>query len=487
MIGRKVATGAAMLGALRLVARVLDLIALVILARILTPEDFGLVAIAASILLIANSVTEVPVYDVLVQRPSISDPDLETAFTLTFLRGVGVWLLIVALSWPLASFYTDARLIPILWVVALAPLFQGLASPAMVHFQRDIKFGPHAKAELIGKVAGVCLSLLVAVLTGSYWALVAGMVATHAVTTLCTHIMAPWRPGLRLAGAAAILGFAGWVTLSRILWTINMQADRLLVGRVLGKTSLGHYAMASDIASLATYAVAGPVMRPVFSGYARIKEDIDRLRRAYLKSQQALIMVILPFGIGLAVVAEPLIGLLLGAGWEPVVPVIQWLAPVIALQMMSVPVQALALAVGQPKAVALREAYGIAIRLPATLIAALYGGLIGAAIARALTGLIVIAMNLAIARRLIGLSMRRQFMNGARSYGSAAVMALVLIGLGQGMDRAGWPPAAILAVQIPLGVVTYAAAHLGLWRASGSPEGSERFLFTLLKNRRQSG
>src|SRR4051812_37528981 len=129
MLGRKVALGAATIGLFQLVAKCFDLLLTLILARILLPADFGLVAIAVAILLVASSVTELPVVDVLVQRDEL-DPDLiDTAFTLTVLRGLLVASVILIAAYPAATFYADPRLVPILSVLALIPIFTGLNSP----------------------------------------------------------------------------------------------------------------------------------------------------------------------------------------------------------------------------------------------------------------------------------------------------------------------------------------------------------------------
>lgn len=486
LIGRKVALGTATIAALQLLAKSLDLIALIVLARLLTPADFGLVAIATAILLIANSVTELPVIDVLVQRPSIDKADVDTAFTLNLLRGGLVASVIMLLAWPVASFYSDDRLIPILLLLALAPLAQSLNSPALVHFLRRVEYGPSARSMLIGKICGVCCSVILALTTGSYWALIGGLILAPAMTAVCTYFMAPYRPRLRLKGSRSILGFAGWVTVSRIIWTLSMQADRIFVGRILGKAPLGYYTMGSDIASLATYAVAGPVLQPIFSGFSRIKGDPERLRRAYLKSQQALLMVVLPFGVGLAAVANHLIPLLLGAEWTSVIPVIWWLAPVVALQMLSVPVQAVAMALAQPRALAMREALGLIIRLPVTLVAAWYGGLVGAAVARSLTGVIIILLNLMIARNLVDISVHRQILNGWRSLLSALVMAGVVLlpNLAFSLNHAStWEAGLVLVFQVLMGGVTYVGMHFGLWKLCGEPDGSEKFLIDFIRER----
>lgn len=483
MFGQKVALGAALIGLFQLLAKFMDLIATIILARLLLPEDFGLVAIAVAVLLITNSITELPVVDVLVQREELDHRDIDTAFTLTFLRGLLVAGVTASLAYPVAQFYTDDRLIPIMLVLALVPIAQGLNSPAMIHFMRQIKYGPTARAALIGKGCGVVTTILLALAGASYWALIANLVVTPIGVMLTTHIMAPYRPRFRTQGARAILSFAGWVTVSRIIWTLNMQADRFLIGRILGKSTLGQYAMGGDISSMATYAVAGPILQPIFSGFSRIQGDMARMRAAYIKSQQTLIMLVLPLGVGLAAVANNLIPVLLGAGWEQTIPVIQWLAPVIALQMMSVPVQSAAMALARPKALAWRELLGLLLRLPATLVAAWYWGLIGAVVARSLTGLVIILLNLTIARGLVGVPLRRQLLAGWRSYCSALLMVGVVWGLDRIIGHDALPMPALIAGQIFFGGLTYVGSHMALWFCAKRPGGSEQFLLDLVRSR----
>jgi lipopolysaccharide exporter len=483
MLGKKVAAGAATMGVFQLIAKGLDLALMFLLARILGPEDFGLVAVAVAFLLIANSVTELPVVDVLVQNEELDPSLIDTAFTLTLLRGILVALIILAAAYPLAAFYSDPRLNAILCVLAIVPIMVGLNSPALVHSLRRLDYGPTARSALIGKFCGVVSTIALAANGAGYWALISNLVLTPFGTMLATHFMARYRPRFGLTGARLIIGFASWVTISRMIWTLNMQADRFLIGRILGKASLGQYALGSDIASTATYAIAGPILQPVFSGFSRVQGDVARLRNAYLKSQQALVMVVLPSGVLLACVAHNLVPIVLGPGWEEAVPVIQWLAPVIALQMISVPVQAAAMALAQPRALASRELFGLMLRLPATLLAAWFFGLAAAAAARAITGIIIIINNMAIAQRLVQAPVGQQIINSWRSLCSAIIMTALVLVLNWMLGDNAMPKIVTTALQILVGGFVYIIAHVGLWLWSGRPDGGESFLLGLIPYR----
>ncbi|PTV94946.1 O-antigen/teichoic acid export membrane protein [Rhodobacter aestuarii] len=485
MLKHKVARGAAHLGLFQLVGKVLDVVSVVVLARILVPEDFGVVALASSAMLIAAAVTELSAIDVLVQRKEIDEADVDAAFTLNILRGSLVLLAIIALALPLAWIYNDMRVAHAIMVLASVPFLNSLQSPALVHTLRQVNYGPTARIMLYGKLGGNILSITLALIWPSFWALVIGLVATSAISTVWSYRLCPYWPRIRFAGTKSILGFAGWVTASRIVFTLNQQGDRFFVGYILGKALLGQYTMGSVISSMATYALATPAMRPIFAAMSRLEGDSERMRRAYLQSQQALMLLILPIGIGLATVATEIVPLLLGNGWDMVVLAIWWLSPVIALQMMSIPVQALSMANGKPRLLTLRETIALALRLPATLIAAWGFGFLGALVARSLTGLAVIVMNLFIARSMIQVGVMRQIFGCWRSLVSAAVMAAAVVLLGQAFAA---PP--VFAMQILrlagliiAGLTLYGGVHLGFWILAGRPDGAEAFVLGMLRRR----
>lgn len=485
MLKDRIARSAANIGGFNLLAKVMDLGSIMVLARLLTPEDFGLVALATATMLIATTVTELPVIDVLVQRPRLTPGDIDTAFTLNLMRGLVVYAVMAAAAGPIAWLYEAPALAPMLWVLALAPLARSLESPALVHPLRRVDYRPSSMALVAGKLAGTLTSIACALALQSAWALVLGLVVTGLTSMAWTYRLCPYCPRLRLRGIAAILGFAGWVTISRMLFALNYHGYRYMLGYFIGKAPLGQYTLGADLASLATYTLATPILQPIFAGMARIQSDLPRLRAAYLRAQQALMMLIMPLGMATAALAGSLVPVLLGPGWEQSATVLRWLAPMVALQMLSVPVQAAAMARGRPRALALREALGLALRLPATLYGAWFHGLFGAVVAIALSGLAIIAMNLAITRSLIGLGLWPQLLNPWRSLLAAAAMVAALL-----CGEALWPrpeayaPALLRVAALMLGGLgLHGLVVLALWRLAGRPEGAESYALDLWARR----
>lgn len=481
MIGTKVSRSASRMAVVQLLAKFFDFVALLVVARLLTPDDFGLVTLAGSVFLVANSLTELPVADVLVQRKELDERFLTSAFTLTALRGLLISAILLLLAPFVAQWLEDPRLETVIQVLAIAPVVQGLASPAMVRFLRDVDYVPLARTQLLGKLASFVAVLLLAWITRSYWALVAGLVVNPVVAAAATYVVAPWRPRLGIFGIRGILSFAGWVTLSRIIFTLNFQADRFFVGKILGKASLGQYAMSGDVATIATYTVAGAVMQPLFAGFARLSHERKRLVEAYLKGQQILITLVAPLGFGLAAVAESLVPLALGPQWLPTVPLIWLHGPALALQMMVVPVQSLTMAMAQPRLLVMRELIALLIRLPLTIWAAWSYGLLAAVMARAAVSVLMVLINLALARQLLQVPVLTQILSCGRAILASVLMAGVVVlvqavlptpQLGVGAVQTALAVGHLL-VCVGAGALAYVAALLLFWHAAGRPEGAE--------------
>ena len=478
MIGAKVAESASRMALVQLLVKALDAIALLVVARFLTPTDFGLVALAVSILLVANALTRLPVIDVLVQKPKLEEQLVHTAFTLTALRGLSISIVLMLLAAPLSIWLDDARLLGIVCLIALSPLFEGLSSPNMVWFLRKVNYGPVAMTQMSGRIVSFIVILVIAVYSKTYWALVIGMVIAPFVTTFTTYILAPYRPRLRLNGMLDILPFAGWVTLSQVILTLNQQADRFFVGSVLGKASLGQYAMAGDIASMASWTIATPVMQPLFSGFSRMKNDMPRLTKAYLKGQQIMITIVAPLGFGLAAVADSLIPLAIGPQWQPSVALIWWLGPTIALQMMTVPVHSMTMALAKPKLLVLRELFALLVRLPITLLAAFWFGLLWAVIARCVTSFFIVGLNLSIATRLLNVTVIQQLVNCMRAVLSAFVMVAGITIFQYSVQGSASTLIAFLHLvsAIVIGGFIYTLSLLYLWRLAGCPDSAESWI-----------
>ena len=481
MLRKRVFLASAVLTGGQFVVRLLDVVAGLVIARFLAPADFGVVMIATATLVMLRAFTELPVAEALVRAESVDKRDLDSAFTLTVLRGILIAALLCAASLPMAHIFDDERLVGLLCALAIVPIALGLRSPAMVHLTRDIEFRPISAIEVVSKLVAFGIAVWVAWSTGSYWALTISLLVPPLVSFPATYVVAPYRPRFGLGAARTILSFAGWMTLSRAISTANLEIDRYLVGGVLGKTAVGLFSVGRSVSSTVSWAIGMPLMQALFAGFSTFQNDRERLHNAYRKGQAMLAAAIMPIGFALSVLADPLVRLALGEQWLGAIPIIAILAPVGALQTMVMPVQALVLAIGQPRQLTIRDAILFAIGVPAVIVAAIQYGLLGAVVMRAVLGLFQIALGLEIVRRNLGDSFIAQIRPLWRTALSVACMVAAML-LVQNLlppSRSQLQLALDLAITVAAGGLTYVVAHAALWQFVGRPDGPERFALGL--------
>ncbi len=477
MLSRKIASGAIWLVASKLATRFLDLVAMLIVARLLVPAEFGLFALAASVLLILNAVTDLSLSNAIIQMKDPPDAVYDTAFTLNFLRGLVIAAALAVISIPFASIYGDERLRAIILALAAVPLLKGLVSPRMAHLQRQLSFKPQFYLEAAGKIAAFVASILVAYFTRSYWALVAGMIATPAISSMISYRFAPYRPRFGLHDWKPIFSFSGWLTLSNAVNTLNWQADRFFIGGKLGTATLGQYTVGSELASLPTNAPILPIMQALYAGFARLAHDTARLRDAYMTSQCVVIAIALPISVTVSVFAYPILDLAIGPAWSQSAFVVQVLAPVFALQMLTAPAQSIAMATGRTRSIFTRDTVALLVRLPLIVLGMWVAGLPGVIWARVASGLFIIILNLALMKRILDVSILTQLLAPWRSFVSALALAACLIVVGDAFDllsRVSLDRIPILVAAAVLGGLVYAVVHLGLWAIRKPKQSAEQ-------------
>ncbi len=446
-----------------------------VLARLLVPDDFGLVAIALSISAIVTSMTELSLAQALVQHKNPTDSHYNTAFTLNFLRAACVAGVLVIAGFPAAALYDDPRLIAVFGALAVSTLVIGAINPRLAKMSRDLVFWQDFVTRSADKLAGFLVALAVAVIWQSYWALILGIIAGQATSLILSYVIQPYRPRWDTSKWRDLMSFSIWVGLGQAVNTINWRFDQLILGYVLGNTALGYYSVGDRLAVLPTREATAPVAHAVFPGFAALSGDPERLKRAYQRAQSVLMLVSLPMGVGLAVAAEPLVLLALGEQWLPSVVVIQFLASIFAVQTIASMVQPLALGMGRSKILFNRSVVNLCIRVPLTLIGLLSGGFIGLLIGRSAAALISICVNLYLVQKILGLSVVRQVAVNVRSLLGVVVMAAAVhvVGLQFGDGDLGVQAVKALAM-IGAGIAVYPASVLLLWLGADRPDGPEQ-------------
>ena len=340
-------------------------------------------------------------------------------------------------------------------------------------------FSQQIFTDLVNKVVGLVVSVVIALMYHSYWALVIGTLASQAAGVIMSYVLIPYLPRISFAHWRSLFSFSGWMALSSGVNALNWRADQLALGAMLGTGPLGQYTVGDKLASLPVNELTAPIANVLFPAFARIQDDPERLRHAFLRSQALLVAAALPVGVGFALVAEPFISLVLGPAWDSAALVAQVLSSIFAAHAFSMPVNPLAMGLGRTRAMFQRDLAFAIIRYPLIFAGLFLNGLVGLLFARCISGTIGILMDVFLARRLIGVTVRAQLLSCWRTI----VATLVMTGCvwGAGLMIADRSEALQLVIMILIGGISYFGAGLALWLASGRPAGPEREALDLLK------
>lgn len=481
----RVARGTAWIAGARLVMRALGLLNTIVVARLLAPEDFGLVAVAMSAMLLLQGFSDIGVAQAVVRFDDADRDDLDTLFTLSAVRGLLIGLLLAG-SAPLAgAFYGDARLTGVFLAIAVTPVAMGCINPRFYEYERRLDFSKEFVFSVVNKLIGVIASITVAIIYRSYWAIIAGVVAGALTQLAISYLMRPHPPRLTLASMRKVFGFSGWLTGVSFMAALNNKLDAFILARVIGVKLTGTYYLGMQLSELSAAELASPLARAIYPGLSELKREPERMRAAFLRGVAALGAVAMPASLGFAFVAPDFISVFLGEKWRASIPVIQILAPVLGLQTLFFAIQSYAMALGMTRLVFFRELIFFCVRLPVFVWAAVVHGLAGAVWAAAGLGLVHIAFNAALYARAAGASPLDPFWSARRSLMGLAAMAAYFAWarpLLPGLDEMA--AGLRLMFDIAAGASVYAGVHALAWAAAGRPDGVERVVVDALKKLR---
>ncbi len=482
-ISRRTARASSWMVGARILAKTIDFVTLMILARILAPEDFGLIAIAMVVIQILEAVLELPVSQALVSARRPTRSHLDTAFTLAAARGAIVFFISIALAYPLAHFYDDNRLVPLTCAIALAPAMRSLISVRMATYQRRLRAQPVFLIELVGKVAAFFSSVSVAIATESYWAIAIATIVSPSISAVFSYIVAPYMPRLSLRQWRYFFGILSWTTLTQFFQSMLWNFDKLFLGRVVPGAVLGKFYMADNVSQAPISMLVAPVARPFTAAFSNNRVR-HKLGAAYMMAVRSLVFFVAPVMVTIALLSSQIITLLFGPKWFDAAPMLQGFALITILQTASTPLTALCLATHRVAALAARAAIALAIQVP--IMVALFNayGVMGVIGARAIVNTALLIMTFFLVKRITGTTVKAQITSlfdiiPALISASVAAFFLTLF----------WPDAQsrlVLALEIGLILGVAATVYLGvaiaIWGHRGRPNGAEALIFEIGNN-----
>jgi O-antigen/teichoic acid export membrane protein len=349
-LSKKVSKGALWVTAASICARGLNVISAIILARLLAPEDFGLMAITMAIVAFSQGTTQTGFESALIQKQERPEEFLNTAWTFELVRYL-ILFLIIFLAAPLfASFFNEPRAVAILRVISLSLVFQGLRNIGVVYFRKNLDFKKQFVLEIVPLIAYICVVIPLAFSLRNVWALVWASLVTSITTCFISYVMHPYRPRLdfSIKKARDLFNFGKWILGSSILVMAREQGMTMFVGKFLGIPILGFYNRAGAFSTMIFQQVSAIVWKVGYPAYSQLQLDPDRFKQAHLKTLQLLTFIGIPMAGGLFVLSRDFVYLFLTDKWIFIVPLMQILCLQAILNFINTPAGIAFQASGRP-------------------------------------------------------------------------------------------------------------------------------------------
>jgi PST family polysaccharide transporter len=304
---------------------------MVVLARLLSPQDFGLVAMVTVVTGIFGLFTSAGLSSATVQRAHITDEQISALFWINMSIGMAFALLCILTAPALAAFYREPRLFWIALALAAGFLFTGAGVQHAALLQRQLRYPTLTLIETLSQVVSSAVGIILALASYGYWALVAATITAPAVTTICSWIAARWQPGRPVWNAEirSMLFYGGTITLNNLFVYVGYNLEKVLLGRFWGADILGLYGRAYQLISIPTDYLNGAVGGVAFSTLSRLQDDPVRLKRYFLKGYALAVSMTMPITLYCVMFANEIILVLFGPAWADAATIFRLLAPTV--------------------------------------------------------------------------------------------------------------------------------------------------------------
>lgn len=320
--------GVSWVATFRIVTRGMSFIRTIIIARILSPSQFGIYGIAVLVLSMVEILTETGINIVLIQSKEKIEEYLDTAWVVSIFRGILIASVIFLSSFFIANFFHAPQAVPLLMLVSVVPLLRGFINPSIASFQKNLQFHKYffygTSQFFVESVVTIILIFIFKSPISLIWGLIAGAVYEVVISFLFVRPLPKF--SFHKEKLHHIISRGKWVTLSGVFQYFFQNGDNIVVGRMLGTGALGIYEMAYKMATLPITEISNVIVKVTFPVYTKIADDKPRLRRAYLKTLLLVCLISFPLGIFFIFFSKELVLFILGPKWLSAVPVFQVLA-----------------------------------------------------------------------------------------------------------------------------------------------------------------
>lgn len=429
-LGNRVITGLKWSAGLRFLGQLLTWAITIVVMRKLSPEDYGLMGMAGVAITYIATINELGLGAAIIQKRNLNDRMLRQIFGLLILINFGLFLVCFLFGPIVSGFFSEPRLILLIRCMAIQFIIASFAIIPQSLVGREMRFRQKAIVDLVSVIGGSFASLALALSGFGVWSLVWGSITITLFRTAGLNFIQPYfrLPSFSFDKLREHISFGGSVTVTRILWLLYSQSDKIIVGKLLGKELLGFYSVALTLASLPMEKVSGIINQVAFPAFATIQEDTQQAASHFLKAVRLMTFLAFPVLWGISSVATQLVHVLLGNKWEMSIIPLQILSLVIPFRMVSNLMGPALLGLGRPDS-NLYNAITGALILPFGFLVGSLWGIDGISLAWAVLFPCVFLINLSRIDRILEVRMVTVFNAMSRPLIGSVVMYIMVIAI----------------------------------------------------------
>lgn len=417
----------------RILGKFLSWCITILVMRLLSPQDYGLMAIATIFILFLLQLHELGLGAILVQKKDLDETTIRQVLAALLMINCGFALILLFTAQLVGNFFNEQRVVPLIRLLSIVFIMLPFSVVPTALLQREMSFKKVSIIDFVSTVAGSLVTLILALIGYGVWSLVWGELSIHVSRAIglnffCSRFR---MPSFNFRGIKEIIPFSSYMTIYRILWFIFSQADIFFVGKLLGKQLLGIYSVAMNFATLPMEKISVIFNQVALTAFARIQTDKAKVASHFLKAIRVVSFMGFPLMWGISCIAPELVAILLGDKWQMVAFPLQLLTLVVPLRMISNLMNPAVIGVGRPD-ISLYNVLMASILVPLGVIIGVHWGVVGVCIAWVIAFPLVFLGNLWSVCKVLGVSvfdvlsaMASPVLAGAVMFGSVMTIKML--------------------------------------------------------------
>lgn len=313
---------------LRIIHQIFGLARLVILSRILTPSDFGIIGIALLTMSTLDTFSQTGFQEALIQKKENIEEHLNSAWTISIIRGFLIFGILYFGASLVSSFFDTPEAESIIKVIGISVIFQAFTNIGVIYFQKELEFRKEFIYQFSGTIFDFIVSILAVFVLKNVWAIVLGLLAGNFVRLLISYFIHPYRPKIStdFSKIKELFRYGKWILSSSIVAFILTEGDDIFAGKVLGVTALGLYQMSYKISNLPATEISKVISQITFPAYSKIQDDLYKLKETYMNILKITSFLSFPIAGMILLFASDITLIFFGEKWAPMIPSMQILA-----------------------------------------------------------------------------------------------------------------------------------------------------------------